>query len=161
MSHSQWSCSDLACPGLNYLALLCDLVCILDMQKLCNCVYHKIERKRNMSNLFSSHESINQNIYVKKSEENLLEVLVNHKMCPLYTSCLVSLPEFLCAFCINVVNTTLEVPSFSGPGGISTSSLKASKDNIIISPSSFVFFLVYLVGTFEAQRDILSFLKQW
>lgn len=104
-----------------------------------------------MSNLFSSsHESINQNIYVKKSEENLLEVLANHKMCPVCTSCLVPLPEFLYAFCMNVVSAVLEVPSLSGPGGISTSSLKASSDNII-SPPSFIFFLVYLVGTFEAQ----------
>lgn len=103
-----------------------------------------------MSNLFSSsHESINQNIYVKKSEENLLEILANHKMCPMCTSCLVPLPEFLYAFCMNVVSAILEVPSLSGPGGMSTSSLKASNDNV--SPSSFVFFLVYLVGTFEAQ----------
>lgn len=37
-----------------------------------------------LNNFSSLHESIKQNIYVK-SEENLLVVLMNHKMCPLYT----------------------------------------------------------------------------
>lgn len=43
--------------------------------------------------LFSSpHESIYRNIYVKESEENLLHVSMNHKMCPWYP-CRAVLPE--------------------------------------------------------------------
>lgn len=93
----------------------------------------------------------------KKLEENLLEVFLQTTIYVLCIPCLIILPKFMHAFCITVVNILLAVLSLSGAIGVSNFCLKSSNNN---TNAFLIFFpLIYLVGTFEAQRDILSFFR--
>lgn len=119
------------------------------------CVCHERERKRNTPDRFSSpHESVNRNIYVKELEGNLLHVSMNRKMCPWHPGRVV-LPEF-------VLTSALKREHPRGNRAISrthrVSPVPALSPAMIgIKPASFFLLLEYLVGTFEAQKDILRF----
>lgn len=80
---------------------------------------------------FSPHESINQNIYVKKLEENLLEVFYVPQNMPFVylalSSCLsLYMPSMQI---VTVVNILLAVLSLSRPISVSNFCLKSSDGN--------------------------------